>query len=178
MRLLILCLCVAVLPCCSSPKKKEPTQGMTRFQKMLQMPSPDKKSPFDTEFNTGKNGKGNFFTNKSFKTGKFDGLKDYKTQDFSQGTKGNRWGTKAANWGGRESNFANKTFGTKDNRMSGQMAQMGDQSFSGSDSTYKTGEFQPGTKSLQRDLRPQIYGSPNDSTPAYSEEDIGRMINR
>ena len=165
---------------CSSDKKlaKASGSGMTNFEKRIRMPDASQQSRFQKEFDTGSNGKGDYFSGKGFKTSKFAGLGDYKTKDFTQAGKTSSWGSKVAQWGSKESNIGGKTFGTKDSSMGQQTAQMGSKSYSGAGDSYKTGNYQPATKSLNRDLRPQIFGTGAEGPVAYTEEDIARLINR
>jgi hypothetical protein len=165
---------------CSSDKKQSDAsgKGMTSFERRIRMPDASQQSRFQKEFDTGSNGKGDYFSGKGFKTSKFAGLVDYKTTDFSQAGKKSNWGSKLAQWGSKGSNIGEKTFGTKDSSMGQKSAQMGDKTYSGAGDSFKTGNFQPATKSLSRDLRPQIFGTGAEGPVAYSEEDIARLINR
>jgi hypothetical protein len=169
--------CLAVLLCsCASEKRSSEAPGIS---KRMMMPDMNKKSPFEKAFNTGKDSNGKFFTSKGFKTGEYRGAGEYKTSTFVQANKLSRLGRQSAPMSKQENRWQNSTFGTKENRMGTQTANVGSQSYSGADQSYKTQDFQPASKSLNKDLRPQIYGeSTATSAPAYTEEEISRLINR
>lgn len=167
------------LTSCSGDKKATSKSGQSSsFERRMRMPNMNQESQFQKAFNTGSNSKGDYFSGKGFKTGKFAGLKDYKTMDFTQAGKTSNFANKVAQWGKEESSMGQQKFGTKDSAMSGMTAQMGGKSYSGADSTYKTGSFQPAAKSIAKDARPQMIGTPNNAPTAYSEEEIARLINR
>jgi hypothetical protein len=176
MRWFILSLLSLLLSSCSSGKK-EPE--FTSMEKRMLGGKMNKKSPYEKEFNTNKDSSGKYFTGKGFKTGDYRGAGDYKTKEFGQGGKMSRYGNQTATFGRQESRMGKTTFATKENRMGGQSARMGSQQFNGASNEFKTSSFQPASKSLEKDLKPRIYGeSSATSKPAYTEEEISNLINR
>jgi hypothetical protein len=176
MRYLFLIL-LALSSCISPPEKGSPQGKMVdRLLGFDQTKGDQFNKTFDA--GTSKEEKGSFFTRKGFKTKDFNGQKNFKTGDFAQAGKMSRMGSANSRMGQQTNRWEKSSFSTKENRMGGQSARMGDKEFTGADSTFKTGDYQPAQKSISRDMRPQIFGSPNSAPTAYSEEEISRLINR
>jgi hypothetical protein len=179
MRLLLLLLLYS-LSACSSKKDDSMagTQGMMK-KRMLGLDntnSPDSGKMFNAGGTQGE--KGNFFTNKAFKTKDFMGSKAYKTADFAQAGKMSNMGNTMSRLGSQTNRWEKSSYDTKASRWDNKTAALGDKSFRQGDASYQTRDYQPAAKSMSRDTRSVIFGEPNSTPTAYSEEEISNLINR
>ena len=175
-----------MLAACSSPKQEnEPL----KFEERINRQQKSMTSMYDKDFNTssaGDRGGMKWFQKKGFHTDEFSGqksyagVKDYKTKGFSQAGKTSRYGSQDSHLGKMDNRMGSSSYATKDSRYSSMSASQGDQSFQGSDRTFKTGEFQPAKKSINDNKRIFIdsSGEPEKSADAYSESQVRRLLGR
>jgi hypothetical protein len=181
---------LALLSCQHGQKKSADTSSPRKLESRLLHPDMKKSNPFDKEFNTASasnRGSTKYFGGKGFKTKdvggikNFGGVKSYHTGEFAQAGKANRMGAQASRFGKQDSRMGGQTFATKDSRLGQQAAHQDGQTFHGSNDVFKTGDFQPASKSIKDNKRIFFERGETDNTKnadAYSEDQVKRILGR
>jgi len=186
------CLSMAVLASCHSPTthaKRDPHEPLKWNERISkQTGDMNKVAGFNKVVkptDIGDRGTAEVFTGQAYGTSaykgntQFKGAKDYKTKDFSGAGKPNRAQNQLSSMGTKKDRDGSKTFGTKDSRWATKTAQGNDKTFHGATSQYKTGEFEPGSKSIEKNKRPYFLPAKDlDKTKTYAEQDVKALLNR
>ncbi len=183
-------LLACLLPACSSTEPNADPNGLDRpMSERLKKWDPNRKSPFDKQFNLGKEGGSNMagsLGSKSFHTSNFggnksfSGMKNYSAKDFAQGKKGSRYATQSSRFAQQNSRDASTSFTANDSRLGSQSASQGDQTFRNANQAFGTGDYQAGAKSLKKNNRPVIIEGELEAGAKtnYTEAEIRQMVNR
>ena len=166
----------------------EPMKWNERMAKQKSDANNNKSSGFDKVLSTsalGDKGTAKALGMRSYSTTdyqghtKFSGVKDFHTKEFAGAGKSNRAEIQLSALGKKEPTYASKTFGTQESRWSSQMSKANDKTFRGSTTEFKTGDYQPASKSFEQNKRPYFQPSKDlDKTKAYPDQDVRALLNR
>ncbi len=191
-------LCLLFLPlllgACSTAKEEKKTPPLMS-QKMSdrmnasrkRMGDPNDRSVFDKSMrssitkgkSSGWMGKNNFKAGSYTGTNAYTNTKKFKAGSFSGADNKNGLGNKTFAQSGKASSAASESFKTGENRMAGQNAREGSQTFSDAGDVFKTRSNRDALRSQIKNDRPHfIELEENQRTPAYSEEQVRRLLGR
>lgn len=186
---LVICMLGCVMSSCSSKKKQSAPPTMSRsMSQRLTKPDMGRRSVYDKEmqasFSSRKNtgpwlGKQKYSAKSFGNNKKFTQTPNYKTAEFS----GNKENSKLANQTfaqkDKAPSFADQTFSTTESRFDNTKARDATRTFSDANETFKTASNRDALKAQQKNTRPTIIQlEENEKKPAYTEEQVKRLIGR
>jgi len=179
-------LCLGWLTSCSSsnePKQEPMSQSMAARIMSRDM---NKRSSFENAMVSQNSGMGSYMEKQGYKsktytrTHDFHSPKDLKQKDFARAGQPNAMGLQKFNQTSQNGEFTSKDFNAKSAREGSQVARQQNQAYGAAKETYRTRNVSDAARSQSENVRPLIVkpDGPVSDGPAYSEEDIRRLVNR
>lgn len=193
--LLPLLLGASVVSCSSgsseTPKKAAASAGSQTFAQRVssshkRMNDPNARSQFDkaAQSSLARGKSSDWLAGRQFKTDRYHaksygGTKAYPAKPYDGGKKRSSMGSQSFAQAGKAAPEAGRNFDTSTSSMAGQQAREGSQEFEGGNAIFKTSPNRDALRSQQKNDRPKfIELEENQRKPAYSEEQVRRLLGR
>lgn len=173
------------LASCSSEGPKQEPMSQNMASRILSKDM-NKRSSFESAMVSQNSGMGSYLEKQGYKSKTYTRTNDFQTpktlkqKNFVRAGESNAMGLQTFDQTPKAGPFANQDFGTKAAREGSQVARQQGQAFSAASESYRTRSVSDAAKSQAENVRPLIIkpDGPVADGPAYSEDDIRRLVNR